>query len=67
MWAADINIEYTFPDGHLNTVIPSVIFHVNDWRWKSVTLDAGNENVANAQLDIAGSKVWAVIFSFRIQ
>jgi hypothetical protein len=32
-----------------------------------VTLDVGNENVANAQLDIAGSKVWAVIFSFRIQ
>ncbi len=35
--------------------------------FSGVTLDIGNQNAANAQLDIAGSKVWAVVFSARIQ
>lgn len=32
-----------------------------------VTLDIGNQNAANAQLDIAGNRVWAVVFTFRMQ
>ncbi len=32
-----------------------------------VTLDVGNGNVANAQLDIAGGKVWAVSITGRTQ
>jgi hypothetical protein len=32
-----------------------------------VTLDIGNQTAANAQLDIAGGKVWAVVFTIRMQ
>ena len=32
-----------------------------------VTLDIGNQNAANAQLDIAGGKVRAVVFTIRMQ
>ena len=32
-----------------------------------VTLDVGNANAANAQLDIAAGKVWAVVFTVRMQ
>ena len=32
-----------------------------------VTLDIGNQTAANAQLDIAGSSVWAVVFTIRMQ
>ena len=32
-----------------------------------VTLDIGNQNTANAQLGIAGSKIWAVVFTTRMQ
>ncbi len=32
-----------------------------------VTLDVGNQNAANAQLDIAGGKVWAVVFTVKMQ
>ncbi|MCP3980389.1 MAG: hypothetical protein GY716_13890 [bacterium] len=31
------------------------------------TVDIGNQIAANAQLDIAGSKVWAVVFTIRMQ
>ncbi len=30
------------------------------------TIDAGNENVANAQLDIAADTVWAILFSVKM-
>ena len=34
----------------------------------TTTIDLGNQNVAtNTQLDIAGSKVWAVIFTVKMQ
>jgi len=29
----------------------------------ALTVDAGDENVANAQLDIGGNLVWAILFS----
>ncbi|MCP3994928.1 MAG: DUF11 domain-containing protein [bacterium] len=32
-----------------------------------VTLDIGNQNTANAQLDIAGGKVWAAVFTVQMQ
>ncbi len=32
-----------------------------------VTLDIGNQTAANAQLDLAGGKVWAVVFTIRTQ
>ena len=31
------------------------------------TIDAGNQNVANGQLDIAASKVWALLFTVSMQ
>ena len=31
------------------------------------TIDAGNQNVANAQLDIAVDKVWAMLFTVKMQ
>ena len=31
------------------------------------TVDAGNQNQANAQLDILGSRVWAVLFTVKLQ
>ncbi len=30
------------------------------------TIDAGNQNAANAQLDIAVDKVWAILFSLKM-
>jgi len=32
-----------------------------------VTLDIGSQNTANAQLDIAGDRVWGVVFTIRMQ
>ncbi len=32
-----------------------------------VTLDVGNQSAANAQLDLAGGKVWAVVFTVTMQ
>ena len=32
-----------------------------------VTLEAGNENAANAQLDIAGGRVWAVVLTVKMR
>jgi hypothetical protein len=32
-----------------------------------VTVDIGNSSVANTQLDIAAGKVWAVLFTMRMQ
>ena len=34
---------------------------------KRGTLDAGDQNVGNAQLDILGTRVWAVVFTVSIQ
>jgi hypothetical protein len=31
------------------------------------TLDAGNQNAANAQLDLAGSQVWALVFDVVVE
>ncbi len=31
------------------------------------TIDAGNQNAANAQLDIAANKVWALLFTVKMQ
>ncbi len=33
----------------------------------STTIDAGNQSVANAQLDIAGAAVWGMVFDVRMQ
>ncbi len=33
----------------------------------STTIDAGNQSVANAQLDLAGAAVWAMVFDVRMQ
>ena len=30
------------------------------------TIDAGNQNAANAQLDIAADMVWAILFSLKM-
>jgi hypothetical protein len=30
------------------------------------TIDAGNQNAANAQLDIAADRVWAILFSAKM-
>ncbi len=32
-----------------------------------VTLDVGNQSAANTELDISGGKVWAVVFTIRMQ
>jgi hypothetical protein len=31
-----------------------------------LTVDAGDENVANLQLDISGNAVWAILFSVQM-
>ena len=36
-------------------------------RFTGVTLDIGDQSAAHAQLDIAGSRVWAVVFTIRMQ
>ena len=33
----------------------------------SATIDAGNQSVANARLDIAASRVWVLMFSVKMQ
>ena len=33
----------------------------------TTTIDAGDQNAANAQLDIAANKVWALLFTVKIQ
>jgi hypothetical protein len=32
----------------------------------ALTVDAGDENVGNAQLDIGGNAVWAILFSVKM-
>jgi uncharacterized repeat protein (TIGR01451 family) len=35
--------------------------------YSGATLDVGNQSAANAQLDLAAARVWAVVFSVRTQ
>ena len=35
--------------------------------FSGVTVNVGNQSVANSQLDVAANKVWAVVFTFRMQ
>ena len=35
--------------------------------FSGVTLDAGDQNAANLQLDITSDKVWAVVFTVKME